>query len=203
MGFLRDLFGPSKEEIWRQLATETGATYVDGGTWNGDKVQAHVKQWVVTLDTYTVNTGKTTMTFTRIRAPYVNADGFRFKIYRHGFFSSMGKALGMQDVEIGRPEFDEPFIIQGSSATKLRQLFAHEKIRELILQQPHFSLEVKDDEGWFSTHFPEGVDELVYIEGGIITDVERLKQLYALFAEILHQLCRIGSAYKRDPEVEL
>ena len=113
MGFLRNLFGPSQEEIWQQLATEIGATFVDGGRWKGDKVQAQIKQWTVTIDTYTVSTGKTHMTFTRFRAPYVNADGFRFKIYRRSFFSGMGKALGMQDVEIGEPQFDEAFIRNG------------------------------------------------------------------------------------------
>ena len=53
MGFLRQPFGPSKEEIWRQLCTEIGAQYVDGGFWTDDKVQAHHGQWTITLDTYT------------------------------------------------------------------------------------------------------------------------------------------------------
>ena len=203
MGFLRNLFGPSQEEIWQQLATEIGATYVDGGTWKGDKVQAQIKQWTVTIDTYTVSTGKTHMTFTRFRAPYVNADGFRFKIYRRSFFSGMGKALGMQDVEIGEPQFDEAFIIQGNDEAKLKRLFANAKIRALIVSQPNHTIEVKDDEGWFATEFPEGVDELVFVEAGIITDVERLKQLYVLFAEVLNHLCHIGSAYETNPQVSL
>ncbi len=203
MGFLRQLFGPSQEEVWRQLAAETSAQYVDGGFWKGAKVQAHVKQWVITLDTFTVSTGKTTIPFTRIRAPYVNADGFRFKIYRHGGFSGIGKAMGMQDVEIGVPEFDEAFVIQGNNEARLNQFFAHANIRQLIAAQPDIGFEVKDDEGWFATHFPEGVDELVFIGSGVITDVERLKQLYELFAEVLHHLCHIGSAYENDPQVSL
>ena len=44
-------------------------------------------------------------------------------------------------------------------------------------------LTVKDDEGWFGTSFPEGVDELFFRVGGVIKDVERLKSLYDLFAE--------------------
>jgi hypothetical protein len=60
-------------------------------------------------------------------------------------------------------------------------------------------LEVCDDEGWFGAKFPEGVDELRFLAGGIIKDVARLKQLYDLFAEVLNHLCRIGSAYEDDP----
>ena len=58
-------------------------------------------------------------------------------------------------------------------------------------------------EGWFGPEFPEGTDELVFTVGGIIKDVERLKQLYEMFGETLDQLCRIGSAYERAPGVTL
>ena len=185
MGILRQLFGPSREEIWRQLSTETNADYVDGGFWKGDKVQAHHEQWTVTLDTYTVSTGKSSVTYTRLRAPYVNKDGFQFTIYRKGIFSDLGKFLGMQDVEVGYPEFDEAFVIKGNDEQKLRALFANPKIRQLLEMQPAVQFTVKDDEGWFSTAFPKGVDELYFSVVGVIKDVERLKSLYYLFAEVL------------------
>ena len=62
---------------------------------------------------------------------------------------------------------------------------------------------MKDDEGWFGTSFPEGVDELHFQTVGIIKDVERLKLLYELFAETLDQLCRMGAAYKQSPDVTI
>jgi hypothetical protein len=37
----------------------------------------------------------------------------------------------------------------------------------------------------------------------VIKDLERLKQLYELFAETLGELCRMGSAYESDPGVRL
>jgi hypothetical protein len=203
MGVLRNWFGPSKHEIWQQLSRDVGGTYVDGGYWGRDKVIAQHGEWTVTLDTYAVSTGKTVVHFTRMRAPYVNQDGFRFTIYRSGWFSELGKLLGMQDVEVGHPEFDEALVIKGNDEKKLRALFANPKIRELIQAQPTIHLAVKDDEGWFGTEFPQGVDELCFHVGGIIKDAERLKSLFALFAETLDHLCRIGSAYEDDPKVVL
>ncbi|MCI0388167.1 MAG: DUF3137 domain-containing protein [Acidobacteria bacterium] len=203
MGILKDLFGPSKDEVWRQLSQEISADFIVGGFWRGSKVQATVKEWTVTLDTFTVSTGKTNIPYTRMRAPYVNKDGFRFKIYRKGFFSELGKLLGMQDIEVGYPEFDNEFIIQGNDADKLRALFANPTIRQLIAVQPEIRLEVKDDEGWFGADFPEGVDELYFQVVGVIKEVERLKLLYELFATMLNYLCHIGSAYDDDPQVEL
>jgi hypothetical protein len=203
MGVLRKWFGPSREEIWRQLSTEIGARYVGGGFWKGDKVQATHGAWTVTLDTYAVSTGKTTVVFTRMRAPYVNPTGFRFTIYRRGFFSDIGKWFGMQDIEVSEPAFDHDFIIKGSDESQVRSLLSSQKLRDLIARQPEIHFSVKDDEGWFGTSFPEGVDELRFEVTGIIKDVERLKLLYELFAVTLDELCRIGSAYEGDPNVTL
>jgi hypothetical protein len=203
MAVLRGMFGPSQKEIWRQLSAELPADFVKGGFLKSDKVQATHGQWIVTLDKYVVSTGKVTVVYTRMRAPYVNPDGFRFRVYRKGFFSDLGKMLGMQDVEVGMPEFDRDFIIKGNDEGKLRQLFANPKIRELVSEQKDIDFSVKDDEGWFGPTFPDGVDELAFLVVGLIKDVERLKHLYELFGETLDELCRIGSAYQSDPGLRL
>ena len=203
MSILKEIFGPSKEEIWRQFSEEIDADFIDNGFWKGKKIVAKFENWTVTLDTYTQSSGKSSTTYTRIRAPYVNKDGFNFKIYKSGLFSSIGKVFGMQDVEIGYPEFDEDFIIKGNDKTKLKELFSSDKIRELIVSQDRIHLEVKDDEGWFGTEFPEGVNELYFQTIGVIKDVERLKSLYMLFAMILNKLCLMGSAYEDVPEITL
>ena len=203
MGILREIFGPSKDEMWRQLCGEIGADFIAGGFWRGSKVQARVKEWTITLDTHTVSHGEGGTTYTRMRAPYVNPDEFRFTIYRKGFFSGLGKMLGMQDIEVGHPAFDDAFIIKGNSESKLRALFANPRIRELIEAQPSIHLEVKNDEGWFGPSFPDGVDELCFQVVGVIKDVERLKLVFDLFSEVLNHLCHIGSAYKTDPNLAL
>ena len=196
-------FGPSKDELWRQLSQEIGAEFVEGGFWKGSKVQAHVVPWTVTLDTCTESSGKSAVTYTRMRAPYVNPEGFRFMIYRKNLFSDLGKFLGMQDIEVGAPEFDEAFIIKGNDESKVHDLFANSKIRQMIQDQPKFRLEVKDSEGWFGPKFPENVDELHFQVVWVIKDVERLKAFFDLFATVLDQLCRIGSAYKQEPGITL
>jgi hypothetical protein len=133
---------------------------VQGGFWKGgSKVRAHVDPWTVTLDTYTVSTGHSHVAFNRMRAPYVNPEGFRFAIYRKGFFSDLGKLLGMQDIEVGEPDFDEAFIIKGNDEDRVRVLFSEPKIRQMIEDQPQIRLEVRDSEGWFGPNFPEDVDE--------------------------------------------
>jgi hypothetical protein len=203
MSINRRAFGPSSKAMWRKLSDELGGRYVEGGFWKGEKVQVDHDEWTVTLDRYVVSTGKVTVVYTRMRAPYANPDGFRFTIYRRGFFSDIAKKLGMQDVGVGHESFDRDFIIKGTDENKLRRLFANKRIRELIEAQPEIKLEVRDDEGWFGPKFPEGTDELVFLVTGVIKDVDRLKTLYELFAETLDELCRMRSAYKHAPGVEL
>jgi hypothetical protein len=196
-------FGPSKDDMWRQLSQEIGADFIEGGFWKGNKVQAHVGIWTITLDIYTESTGETHVRYTRMRVPYVNPEGFRFTIYRKGFFSELGKLFGMQDIEVGDSDFDEAFIIKGTDEFRVRDLFANPQIRQMIQAQPKIRLDVKDSEGWFGPTFPEDVDELHFQVVGVMKDIERLKALFDLFAAVLDQLCRIGSAYKQEPGVTL
>ncbi len=203
----KSIFGPSKDEIWTQIATDIGGEFIDGGFWGKDVLIYKHGEWQILLDTYTVttSTGTTTTstTYTRMRAPFINKDGLYFKISREGFFSSIGKFFGMQDIEIEDPFFDKQFVIKGNDPEKIKLLLADDRIKELCQTQPRIYLSIKDDEGWFGTDFPEGVDELYFQCVGIIKETERLKALFGLFCLILQRLVQIDSAYKDDPQVTL
>ena len=195
----RRIFGVSLADTWDALAAEIQARHERGGWFQSGRVVADVGPWQVTLDV----TSHDENAFTRLRAPFVNPGGFHFRIYRESVFSGLGKALGMQDIIIGDPMFDNAFIIQSNDQGRVRELLADEKIRALIAAQPRIRFEVKDDEGWFGKTFPEAVDELQFIAGGIIKDVDRLKLLFDLFAHTLWRLCQLGEARAQRPGVEL
>ena len=199
MGLLKSIFGPSQREtVWRELAQEIGGQYHAAG-WYGDKMQFQFQDWTITLDVVNVGSGKSSAIHTRLRAPYVNAEDFRFTIYRKSIFSGIGKWLGMQDIEIGAEPFDEDFIIKGNNEDRVREFFADETIRDLIRKQPQIRFEVTDDEHNFRSSFPDGVDELCFLARGTITDLDVLKGLFMLFGASLHRLCQMGSAYEDDP----
>jgi len=203
MGLLRQVFGPSKEEIWLQLSREIGADYEEGGFFKTGKMVLSHREWEITLDTYTVHTGKSHITYTRMRAPYVNRDGFRFNIYRKNVFSGIGKLFGVKDIEVGDAYFDDEFIIQGEPEHLVRSMLTNAMIRQLIQVQKDIHFQIKNDEGLFKKKFPEGVDELYFEVVGVIKDMERLKSLFDLFSLVLDELCRLGSAYETDPGVSV
>ena len=193
-------FGPSCHDVWRVLAEELPGRF-EQSTWlKSPRVVAEAGPWEVVLDLF--RTDK--VVFTRIRAPYVNADGFRFHVFRRHFFSGVAEWMGLQDVTVGYPEFDDQFVIRGNDEWKLQRLFAAPRLRALLLAQPSIAFRVKDDDGrLFGSRFPAGVDQLQFLTGGVIKDLDRLKLLYDLFAETLQELCRMGSAYEDDPGVQL
>jgi hypothetical protein len=205
MSIFKKLFGPSKEEIWQQFCDQTSSQFIEGGFLRDcERVKATHGEWTITLDTYVVPAGKTVIYYTRIRAPYVNPDGFRFNVYRKSIFTDIKKRFGMQDVSVGHEDFDRDFVIQGTDEQKLRRLFSNQKIRDLIMAQPNiqFSVKDKDDEALWKNISPD-VDELFFRVVGDIKDIAWLKLLYELFSETLDELCMMGSAYKQAPQVQL
>ena len=190
MSAIKRFFGPSRSEIWNRLCTEIGAEYVKGGFWKGDLVRATANDWTVILDTYFCHASK--QTYTRLRAPFTNRDQFEFQIYRRGFFSDLAKRLGMQDIEVGHPDFDRDFIVKGSNESKLRQLFENARIREFVSAQPRIDFKIETGEPRPGSIESEA--ELKFTSVGVIKDVDRLKQLFDLFAETLDQLNRMGTA---------
>lgn len=199
----KPIFRTSQDEVWKKLSEELAGQFIPGETGKGGKCVAKADDWTVTLDTYRVDTQHDHFVYTRLRAPYVNKDGFCFLIYRQSFFATIEKMLGLQDIEIGDPDFDTKYIIQGNNVEKVKQLFSNPKIRQIIQTEPTFYGEVRPDDGWFHDEFPDGVDELYCLIEGEITDLNVLKSLFELFAEILNTLCHIGSAYENDPHIEL
>jgi hypothetical protein len=195
MPILERFFVPTRDEIWEQLAEEIGGNFYDGGLWLGDsKVRAHVGDWIVTLDTYK-DAGTIS---TRLRAPFVNKDGFIFSIFRENSFEDR-HSDDTQDLEVGHVDFDERFVIKSNNVEEVKKLFSDDKIRELLKRQPQVYFSAAKDSGWYSKDFPDGIGELLFKVRSEIKDLARLKELYALFGETLDQLCRIGAATHDDP----
>lgn len=142
-------------------------------------------EWSLTLDTYVVNAGKTVLVFTRMRAPYVNPNGFRFSVSRAGLFTGIAKRLGMQDGAVGHEDFDRELVIKGNSEETLRALFTSSRLRERIGAQKDIHFSVDHDSGWFRPEPPPAVDTLGFHVTGVITDIERLKLLFDLFSTTL------------------
>ena len=200
MGLLQSLFGYSKEAIWSQFAEQVNGKFVDGGFWSTDKVIAKAGQWTVTLDTYDTG-GRSSSTYTRLRAPYRNADNFYFRVYRANVFSQLGEMLGMKDIAIGDGIFDAEYVVKSNDEEKVRKLLVGPVANTLLHTDYGVSFEIKDDEGYFSD-LPKGTHELYFQQSGMISDLNQLRALFDMFSLTLNRLCHLGSAYEDDPHFQ-
>ncbi len=194
MGLLRSVFGSSKHEIWEQIAKEIGGKYEDS-FWGGDTLRVRSGKWKIITDTYSVggyDYSTPITTYTRITARFLSKDGLYFKVYRKGFYSSIGKFFGMQDIEIGDPKFDNNFIIKGNMKEKVKLLLQDTKLKQLIDAQPDICFRIR------RTY--KDVYELYFKCEREIDEKSQLKNLLELFSLTLERLVQIDSAYDRYPE---
>jgi Zn-dependent protease with chaperone function len=190
--FLGAILGPSKDDVWRQVASDIGGDYQDGGLFGQDVLRYRSGDSEITLDTWIEVGGDDSTTYTRMRAPFVNKDVLSLKIYRAGLFAPVGPFLGIQDIQIGDPSFDENFVIQGNNHTKIRWLLGDTTLKELIQMQPDLCLEIRHDDGTW-----DDKDLLIFKCRGVLKDETGLKKLFDLFCTALARLAQADSSSRQ------
>lgn len=120
---------------------------------------------------FTRGSGKNSSPYIGMRLGLDNPRGLSFKFHKEGFFSKIGKKLGMEDVQVGDPRFDKDFIVKCSDPDFIRAALLPE-IKERFYQA-------------YETHGAIGVlklekNELYYEEGGRIRSDELRARFVAL-----------------------
>ncbi|HEY2346120.1 MAG TPA: hypothetical protein VGH80_09585 [Xanthomonadaceae bacterium] len=198
MGLWRDIFGPGQDEAWGALAKQIGADYTPGGWAKAGRIDLRKDGYIITLDVYTVSTGKSSTSYTRMRSPFRNTRGMAMNIYRKSILTGLGKLMGMQDITVGDALFDDHFVVQGSPEPAIVAFLQDAKIRGLIESQPAYAsvlFKIKKDDGWFARHYPDGIDELYFLRAGLIKDEQQLKQMFELFTASVDRLSQAGCAF--------
>jgi len=188
------------EEAWAEFCVRVDAAlseYLRGGC-----ARVRYRNWCVTLDTNIVPAGAAAAVVTRVRAPFVGR-GFRFKLQRRDLLDALARRLRIHTSETGQSDFDREFVVRSDDEAAVRRLFDDPAIRRLIASQPSINLEARGGDGPFGASLPAGVDELVLRAPGFVTDRERLRRLFALFALLLDRLCATGDAGAEGPGVTL
>ena len=200
---LKKLLKNSKNKVWKEISDELDGDFEEGKFFKESVLRFNFKDWIITLDTYTVMAGNAPITYTRMRSPFSNKENFYFNFYRENIFSNVSKFFGLQDIIIGDNYFDKKFIIQSNDKEKIRKILNNIKLKELIQSQPKISFKIKDDEGWFGKYFPHGTDELYFECTGVIKDKIQIINLFKLFSLCLEILVEMGLAYKEKPKVKI
>ncbi|MDP2652500.1 MAG: hypothetical protein Q8Q08_00540 [Candidatus Omnitrophota bacterium] len=72
--------------------------------------------------------------------------GYKIHVYRESVLHKAVKVLGLQDIQLGHPAFDQEFIIQGSDPHMVRNFLTSEIQHTLLLAKDFYpSLEIKNE----------------------------------------------------------
>ncbi len=104
-------------DILQAAARRFGGAVVSS-FWSGDRVEFSVEGVPAEL---TYHSGsKNTPAYTRVRFRFTPPGLLR--IVPEGFFASLRKAFGAEDIELGDAAFDRAFLVQGSPASWVREV---------------------------------------------------------------------------------
>ncbi len=191
------LFGPPLKEVWQQLAVEVNADFVKGGFAKSARVEKSYNNWTILLDTYTVNTGKSSVTYTRMRVPYKRENDINFKLSRKNIFSCIGRMFGMPLVETYDYDFNDEFVLKGNDETVIKKIFQNQSIKDMIKFQKRLILKVKP----YKVKKSLTDSELYFQMTGVLKDMDKLKSLFSLFSVMMDELVKNGVASEEKPSM--
>lgn len=184
----------SRREAWQAVADRVDGEFVAGKRSSGDQVHVDHGPWSVRLDTYTVSTGQTSVTYTRVRSFYVARDDFTLRISRRHVGTWLAGLFGAYPATVGDADMDEKYIVKSSNEARTRSFLMDTRLRELVKVQPSLRLEVRRLSRGQRKEMGEGVRAVAVQTTGVVKDPERLENYIRLVAQALDQLVRVGAA---------
>lgn len=134
------------DNAWAQTAHALGARYDRrSGPWYNRvrRIDAEVDGTAVAVDHYTVSTGKSSTTFTRLRAEVLFPGKLHLRVYPKHALSGLSRALGFQDVPTGDADFDEQFVVKANDEDMARSWLSP-RVRQAIRRAAKYSFTIKD-----------------------------------------------------------
>lgn len=182
----RHISGHNEDEVWQQI-TKDLTQYPDLLQYRA-VIEQQSKTIYLDIDIDLGGGFEGGYATTIFSAPFRNRNGFRFALHEEGFLDDLGKFFGMQDVEIGYPDFDDRLIIKTNDEARVRTIFTDEEARTALLALPDFTFEVVLPDT--DPDLEDSTLELIIEEG--ITDPARLRQLYRVFFGTLNLIDPFG-----------
>jgi hypothetical protein len=190
---------PGQREVWRDTAGRLGGEYFEGGKRKAPRIRLVHGPWRLTLDSYTVSNGQSSVTYTRLQAPYVSTGEVVFRTYKANFFHRIGRTLGMQDIPIRNRVFDEEFVVRGNHERRIQELFSGSKLPDLLRRYPALRLDVKAPTRKVRKKHGDRLFNVVVVTVGVVKDSELIGAMFAVGMSTLERLAAVLQASEEEP----
>jgi hypothetical protein len=167
-----------RRKAWADLAERLGLNFEPGSyIFSRPIVSGTHLHHQVKLDSFTRSSGRSSTTYTRIIVYLSSAANFSLTLTEEGVFSRIGKAIGMQDVQVGDDEIDRRYTIRSQPEDAARRVLFSLGMRQRLLEAPPLHIELR------------GM-EVIYERRGFETDPNKLTALLDL-------MCALADAAER------
>jgi len=136
---------------WQALADDLGLTMHGGSAFKRPEITGTYRGQPMRIYTYTQGSGKNRHTYTVTAVMLRQPLALGLRVYREGFFSKIGKAIGTQDIQTGDAAFDDQVMIKGKDEEGVLQVLnpeVRQAVGELLAQESRVQL---DDSGMKQT----------------------------------------------------
>lgn len=203
MSILKNIFGNGRDGLWANIAHDIGGEYVNSGVFGNDKLIYKHKDWTIQLDTFSKgNSGNANnhSEYTRMRVPFTNKKGFKFKLYHEDFFTPIGKFFGMQDIIIDDKQFDDRFVIKSNKEKVMKHFLDTIELKKLLFRQPEINLEIRKTNYLFGSDYPNNTSFLYFECSGHIRHRRYLLNLFQMFSITLDRLEELNLTNAKAPQ---
>ncbi|MBY0357558.1 MAG: hypothetical protein K2W82_06105 [Candidatus Obscuribacterales bacterium] len=185
MKFHTNMFG--WEYVWRDFADSCGGEIV---TETKDKDSAIVSLSVPALDKASTITITPTAAGTSAVIHYQPTSEFAFSLQIEKLIHQFGKALGLQDLQVGDKEFDHKFLIQANNEAMLKFILDDAKLRELLLLEETTEFRMVTEPSTFDQRWlvPANQHVLLYSRAVLIDKFEHLESVCKLLYRAVERL---------------
>lgn len=179
MKFHTNMFG--WEYVWRDFADAFGGEVV---TENKAQDADILSLIVPSADKTSTITITPTAYGTAAVTHYAPVSNFVFAIQTEKFIHQFGKAVGLQDIQIGDRDFDSKFLIQSNSEETLKFILDDAKLRQLMIDEEVTDLRMVTDTHSYDQRWivPAKQHVLMYSRPVLVDKFEHLESI----CKILH-----------------
>lgn len=196
-------FKNKRKDVLQEAAATYGGTYVDEGGFRGFRVEFAWRHLPMILDSHTQSTGKSAVTYDRLRVAFKAANPFQLKIYKKSIFSGMAKALGAQDLLTGDAGFDGTFMVKGSDQDMVFDLFLEEALLRRMEQMSMFRVEITQRDPLTFQRMQDGELLLLIYALDRRRDVAAYGTMLDLGRHLLERMESLGIVLPEAPETPL
>ena len=114
MSFWTKLNMPHDREMWKLLAEKIGGEFIEGDSWEKEKVVLSYRNRIITLNSEMKSMGKSRYFESQVKCLFIPKEKFTLKISLENPFSHAGKIFGINNIELDDLKFDDEPVFMGN-----------------------------------------------------------------------------------------